>query len=280
MIEEAEEEMLYKVFDFAGKEVHEVMVPRPEVVAISVDLPPEECLAAVIDSPYTRYPAYKGSLDDIVGHPPRARPLLRAQRPRDRERQHRGAPASRVRRPRDEGPRRRCSPTSAARRCTWRSSSTSTARWRGSSRSRTCSRRSSARSRTSTTFPTRRSSASTTRRSESAARSRSTTSTSSSGPSCRRRTTTRSRASSSACWAERRRRATRSTTTVSCSACSTSRARASSGSRCSGSRRARTQRPGRRRRLIDGRTNLHSQASGAYRRGTRARGPRREGGTC
>ncbi|HET9674220.1 MAG TPA: hemolysin family protein [Gaiellaceae bacterium] len=67
VIEEAEEEMLYKVFDFAGKEVHEVMVPRPEVVAISVDLPPEECLAAVIDSPYTRYPAYKGSLDDIVG---------------------------------------------------------------------------------------------------------------------------------------------------------------------------------------------------------------------
>ena len=66
-IEEAEEEMLYKVFDFAGKEVHDVMVPRPEVVAISVDLPPEECLAAVIDSPYTRYPAYRGSIDEIVG---------------------------------------------------------------------------------------------------------------------------------------------------------------------------------------------------------------------
>jgi putative hemolysin len=66
-IEQAEEEMLYKVFDFAGKEVHEVMVPRPEVVAISVDLPAEEALAAVIDSPYTRYPAYRGSLDEIVG---------------------------------------------------------------------------------------------------------------------------------------------------------------------------------------------------------------------
>src|SRR5215210_6689434 len=65
--EEAEEEMLYKVFDFAEKEVHEVMVPRPEVVAISVDLPAEECLAAVIDSPFTRYPAYRGSLDEIVG---------------------------------------------------------------------------------------------------------------------------------------------------------------------------------------------------------------------
>jgi putative hemolysin len=65
--EQAEEEMLYKVFDFAGKEVHEVMVPRPEVVAVSVDLPPEECLAAVIDSPYTRFPAYRESLDHIVG---------------------------------------------------------------------------------------------------------------------------------------------------------------------------------------------------------------------
>jgi putative hemolysin len=67
VIEEAEEEMLYKIFDFADKEVHDVMVPRPEVVAVSVDLPPEECLAAVIDSPYTRYPAYRGSLDEIVG---------------------------------------------------------------------------------------------------------------------------------------------------------------------------------------------------------------------
>jgi Mg2+/Co2+ transporter CorC len=59
--------MLYKVFDFADKEVHEVMVPRPEVVALSIDLPPHECLAAVVDSPFTRYPVYRGSLDDVVG---------------------------------------------------------------------------------------------------------------------------------------------------------------------------------------------------------------------
>ena len=67
VIEPVEEEMLYKVFDFADKEVHEVMVPRPEVVALSIDLPARECLAAVMESPYTRYPAYRGSLDDIVG---------------------------------------------------------------------------------------------------------------------------------------------------------------------------------------------------------------------
>ena len=66
-LEHDEREMLYKVFDFADKEASEVMVPRPEVVAISVEMPPEDVLAAVIDSPYTRYPVYRESLDDIVG---------------------------------------------------------------------------------------------------------------------------------------------------------------------------------------------------------------------
>jgi CBS domain containing-hemolysin-like protein len=66
-LEQQEQEMLYKVFDFADKEVSAVMVPRPEVVALSIDLPPEEALAAVIESPYTRYPVYRGSLDEIVG---------------------------------------------------------------------------------------------------------------------------------------------------------------------------------------------------------------------
>jgi putative hemolysin len=66
-IEQDEREMLYKVFDFADKEASSVMVPRPEVVALRIDLPPEECLAAVIDSPYTRYPVYSDSLDNVVG---------------------------------------------------------------------------------------------------------------------------------------------------------------------------------------------------------------------
>ncbi|MBW3592419.1 MAG: hemolysin family protein [Actinobacteria bacterium] len=67
VIEEAEQEMLYKVFDFAEKEAHDVMVPRPQVVALSVDLPTREALAAMIDSPYTRYPVYSGSLDEVRG---------------------------------------------------------------------------------------------------------------------------------------------------------------------------------------------------------------------
>ncbi len=66
-IEHEEQEMLYKVFDFADKEVSDVMVPRPEVVAIALELPAEEALKAVLESPYTRYPVYGASLDDIVG---------------------------------------------------------------------------------------------------------------------------------------------------------------------------------------------------------------------
>src|SRR5262245_50881285 len=61
VIHEAEEEMLHRVFEFAGKEAHEVMVPRPEVVALSIDLPSEECLKAVTESPFTRYPVFRGS---------------------------------------------------------------------------------------------------------------------------------------------------------------------------------------------------------------------------
>ena len=66
-LHEAEEEMLYKVFDFASKEVDAVMVPRPDVVAISADMAPEEALATVVNSPYTRYPVYRNSLDEIIG---------------------------------------------------------------------------------------------------------------------------------------------------------------------------------------------------------------------
>jgi CBS domain containing-hemolysin-like protein len=66
-IEQEERQMIDKVFDFADTDAAEVMVARPDVVALSVDLPPEEALATVLDSPYTRYPVYRQTLDDIAG---------------------------------------------------------------------------------------------------------------------------------------------------------------------------------------------------------------------
>jgi CBS domain containing-hemolysin-like protein len=66
-IEHEEQQMIDKVFVFGDKEAADVMVPRPEVVAVSITLPPEQALAAVLDSPYTRYPVYRDTLDDIIG---------------------------------------------------------------------------------------------------------------------------------------------------------------------------------------------------------------------
>jgi CBS domain containing-hemolysin-like protein len=66
-IEHEEQQMIDKVFVFGDKDVADVMVPRPEVVAVSAELPPEQALAAVLESPYTRYPVYRESLDDILG---------------------------------------------------------------------------------------------------------------------------------------------------------------------------------------------------------------------
>ena len=174
--------MLYKVFDFADKEASDVMVPRPDVVGLSVEMPPEEALRAVLDSPYTRYPVFRESLDDIVGvlH---VRDLVSALNDRGIADVELESSCAGLRRARDEGSRRAARRVPARRTSTWRSSSTSTARRRASSRSRTCSRRSSATSRTSSTCPTSRWSASTRGRSASTARSRSTTSTSSSAPS-------------------------------------------------------------------------------------------------
>jgi putative hemolysin len=66
-IEHEEQQMIDKVFVFGDKDVADVMVPRPEVVAVSAALPTEEALASVLDSPFTRYPVYRESLDDIIG---------------------------------------------------------------------------------------------------------------------------------------------------------------------------------------------------------------------
>jgi CBS domain containing-hemolysin-like protein len=67
VLEEEEQEMLHKVFEFADKDAVEVMVPRPDVVAVPVDLPVQEVLALVLSHPFTRYPVFEEELDDIVG---------------------------------------------------------------------------------------------------------------------------------------------------------------------------------------------------------------------
>ncbi|HXD69783.1 MAG TPA: hemolysin family protein [Gaiellales bacterium] len=67
VLEEEEQEMLHKVFEFADKDAVDVMVPRPDVIAVPVDLPVHEVLRLVLSHPFTRYPVFQEEIDDIVG---------------------------------------------------------------------------------------------------------------------------------------------------------------------------------------------------------------------
>ncbi len=67
VIPRAQEELLHNVFDFAGREAGDVMVPAPDVAWLDVDLLPEPALEEVAAKPFSRYPVGRGSLDHLVG---------------------------------------------------------------------------------------------------------------------------------------------------------------------------------------------------------------------
>jgi putative hemolysin len=67
VIPRAQEELLHNVFDFAGLEAGDVMVPEPDVAWLDADLQPEAALEEVVRRPYSRYLVGRGSLDRLVG---------------------------------------------------------------------------------------------------------------------------------------------------------------------------------------------------------------------
>ncbi len=66
-LEQSEQEMIERVFQFADIMADEAMVPRTEMVALSVDASYEEILSHVLDSGHSRFPAYRADLDDVIG---------------------------------------------------------------------------------------------------------------------------------------------------------------------------------------------------------------------
>jgi putative hemolysin len=67
VIEEEERELIHSVMEFGDTIVREVMKPRPEMVAVSVDDSPRRVLDVVIAEGYSKLPVYQESKDDIVG---------------------------------------------------------------------------------------------------------------------------------------------------------------------------------------------------------------------
>jgi putative hemolysin len=55
------------VFEFAGREAGDVMVPGPDVAWLDAELRPQAALEAIAELPYSRYPVGRESLDHLVG---------------------------------------------------------------------------------------------------------------------------------------------------------------------------------------------------------------------
>ena len=66
-VEEAEAELLHKVFIFGDRTVREVMSPRPEVVWIEKGTKLADFLGIYAEHPHTRFPVYQDSFDTVVG---------------------------------------------------------------------------------------------------------------------------------------------------------------------------------------------------------------------
>jgi magnesium and cobalt exporter, CNNM family len=67
VLEEEEREMIHSIFEFGETEVHEIMVPRIDVAAISEEALLTDVEELVRDKGHSRIPVFKNDIDHIVG---------------------------------------------------------------------------------------------------------------------------------------------------------------------------------------------------------------------
>ena len=67
VLQEREQRMISSIFAISEKPVHEVMVPRTDIVAIDVDTPADEILRDITKVGHSRIPVFEGSPDNIIG---------------------------------------------------------------------------------------------------------------------------------------------------------------------------------------------------------------------
>jgi putative hemolysin len=66
-IEREETELIHSIFEFGDTIVREVMVPRPDIVAIEADKTLRDVQALVLQHGYSRIPVFDTDLDNVVG---------------------------------------------------------------------------------------------------------------------------------------------------------------------------------------------------------------------
>lgn len=67
IIEKEEKEMISSVFEFRDTIAREVMVPKPDIIALPINTGFDELLEFIAEDGHSRFPVYDGSLDKIVG---------------------------------------------------------------------------------------------------------------------------------------------------------------------------------------------------------------------
>ncbi len=67
MLEDDEQELVANLIDFSEERVDRVMMPRPMMTAVPIDIDEEELLSLFASTPYSRLPVYGESIDDILG---------------------------------------------------------------------------------------------------------------------------------------------------------------------------------------------------------------------
>jgi putative hemolysin len=67
ILAEKDRKLIHSVVAFGDKSVREVMTPRPNITAISVDKTLEDLRQLVIHEQYSRIPVYEGNIDNIIG---------------------------------------------------------------------------------------------------------------------------------------------------------------------------------------------------------------------
>ena len=66
-LEEKERERLRQALELVDLNARKIMIPRMNIEAVSVGTPVEKVLEQVLESPYTRLPVYRESIDDVIG---------------------------------------------------------------------------------------------------------------------------------------------------------------------------------------------------------------------
>jgi putative hemolysin len=67
VLDESQMELIHSVFEFTDMAVRKVMVPRPKIFALDADTPPTEVGTLIVESGFSRIPAFEGDIDSVIG---------------------------------------------------------------------------------------------------------------------------------------------------------------------------------------------------------------------